>query len=191
MYALGMKVILLVFTIWAGFEELEPVVFHFRPQPILVKPKREATPVVWLDMIKGTKRFEGFYSRPYSCPAGVTTIGYGHTKKIVPFISKDKASLLLEKDLEEARKIVLREVKVPLSDGQVACLTTFTFNCGIGNLRKLINGPDRLNSGNYDSIKRLLPLYSKANGKTLRGLKNRRKWELTLWENEGNFLAFK
>lgn len=190
-YSSPMHALLMTLAVFVGFQELEPIVFHHKPQPLLVKPKREVVPIVWMDMLKGTKRFEGFYSRPYVCPAGIATIGYGHTKKIVPSISKTKASQILEKDLEEAKQIVLREVKVPLSDGQVACLTTFTFNCGIANLRKLVNGPDRLNSGNYDSIKRLLPLYAKANGKTLSGLKKRRKWELTLWENEGNFLAFR
>lgn len=186
-----MKLILIALIVGAACYEFEPLVFHFKPQPVLVKPKREAFPLAWIDMIQGVKKLENFYSRPYSCPAGVRTIGYGHTKKIFPYLSKEQASILLEKDLEEAKDIVLKEVKVPLSDGQLACLTTFTFNCGIVNLRQLVNGKGRLNNGNYDSIKKFLPLYCKAKGKTLEGLKKRRKWELTLWEKEGNLLAFK
>ena len=78
-------------------------------------------------------------------------------------------------------QIVLRNVRVPLTEHQVCALTSFAFNTGEGNLQKLINGKDRLNSGNYDSVQKLMPMYRKGGGKVLQGLVKRREWELTLW----------
>jgi GH24 family phage-related lysozyme (muramidase) len=63
-------------------------------------------------------------------------------------------------------------------------LTSFAFNCGMTNLKKLVNGQDRLNDGNYESVERLLPMYRKAGGKVREGLVKRRSWELGLWKGE-------
>jgi len=54
----------------------------------------------------------------------------------------------------------------------------------MSNLRKLVNGHDRLNSGNYKSIEKVLPLYRKAGGKIREGLEKRRAWEIMLWKGE-------
>jgi len=39
------------------------------------------------DCINAIKQFEGFSSRSYKCPAGVYTIGYGHTGNVRPGMS--------------------------------------------------------------------------------------------------------
>jgi lysozyme len=70
---------------------------------------------------------------------------------------------------------------VPLTEHQLCALTSFAFNTGESNLQKLINGKDRLNSGNYHSVEKLMPMYRKGGGKVLQGLVKRREWELTLW----------
>lgn len=157
-------------------------------QAELIKP---AFSLEWAAMSEGVRFFEGFKSSVYKCPAGVHTIGYGHTKRAKEFkqITKAKANALLQQDLKEAESHVLRIVKVPLSKGQLACLTSFTFNCGQGSLKTLVSGKGRLNAGNYQSINKILPLYCRGGGKVLNGLKKRRTFELTLWKNNLTLLA--
>ena len=95
--------------------------------------------------------------------------------------TEHKASDILEDRLEEVREQVKAAVEVELTEYQLNALTSFTFNCGIGNLKQLISGEDRLNSGNFNSITELLPQYRKAGGKVREGLEKRRAWELSLW----------
>jgi len=136
--------------------------------------------------LDGVKSFEGFREKPYKCPAGVRTIGYGFTGPLakVKSISKEDADLLLTKELHQYVLSVEDNVKVPLTRNQLYALASFTYNCGEGNLRQLVNGKNRLNSGNYKSVERLLPKYRKGGGKVLKGLQKRREWEVKLWKGE-------
>lgn len=140
----------------------------------------------WLDLIlPKVKHFEGYYSEPYHCPAGVRTVGYGHTGKYKnQTVSRSRAKEILIEELNSAAEKVDRIVEVELTENQKAALVSFTFNAGEGNLRKLVSGQDRLNSGNYNSIATILPMYRKGGGRILRGLERRRKWELSVWNSE-------
>lgn len=160
-------------------------------KPLFVKSKINYKPMVWFDMVDGVKKFEGYYAKPYVCSGLKRTIGFGHTGKYVKrgHVSKREAHEILLKDLKEAEKDVKKYVKVPLTDGQLACLISFTFNCGSGSLQKLVSGDGRLNSGNYKSVEKILPMYRRANGKVLKGLEKRRIWELKLWRDEGEFFV--
>jgi lysozyme len=157
-------------------------------KPLLVFPLIKQKSKDWdKELEKGLVHFESFKSRPYYCCAGVKTIGYGCTdKRIVSkgWISEKDAKALLRREVEEVRKKVQREVKVKLSENQLNALTSFTFNCGLTNLRKLVNGKDRLNSGNYKSVEKILPLYRRAGGRVRKGLERRRAWELALWKGD-------
>ena len=141
-------------------------------EPIIVRPKfEEKAPVDWdRVMIEGVKYFEGYKSKKYYCCAGVATIGYGCTDKNI--INKGSLSEAT------ANNILLEEIK--------NALTSFTFNCGVTNLNNLITGENRLNSGNYKSVEKILPMYRKAGGKVREGLEKRRAWELSLWRGETN-----
>ena len=88
-----------------------------------------------LDLIK---HFEGVRLQSYLCPAGVWTIGYGHTKgvKAGQEITEDLATMLLEDDLREAEAAVVKYVRVDLAQNQFDALVSFTFNVGTGNLKK-------------------------------------------------------
>lgn len=136
--------------------------------------------------ISGVKRFEGFFSRPYVCKGGKKTIGYGLTGKVAnrSRITPEEADKLLRVELAESRANVLSQVVVPLKPYQLDALTSFEFNTGPGNLKQLVSGPGRLNSGNYSSVEILLPQYRKARGKILLGLERRRQWELQLWRGK-------
>jgi lysozyme len=157
-------------------------------KPLLVFPLIKQKSKDWdKELEKGLVHFESFKSRPYYCCAGVKTIGYGCTdKRIVSkgWISEKDAKALLRREVEEVRKKVQREVKVKLSENQLNALTSFTFNCGLTNLRKLVNGKNRLNSGNYKSVEKILPLYRRAGGRVRKGLERRRAWELALWKGD-------
>jgi lysozyme len=149
--------------------------------PVLVKPKHK---IEWFsDMTQKVKSFESYKAQPYRCPAGILTVGYGHTGKYASqTMSLSKADSVLRQELIETKKLVLSHVKVKLAEYQLAALVSFTHNTNENCLKCLINGPDRLNSGNYDSVPMLLPLYCKAAGKTLRGLVIRRSYEVKLWQ---------
>lgn len=160
-------------------------------RPLLVFPrikyKKERN---WdKDLESGLVHFESFKPRPYYCCAGVHTIGYGCTDKSVlrkGWISEKEARALLLNEVSKVKAKVRKEVKVKLSNNQLNALTSFAFNCGMTNLRKLVNGPNRLNSGNYKSIEKILPLYRRAGGKVRKGLERRRAWELALWEGDSS-----
>ena len=139
-----------------------------------------------LDLVKS---FEGFYADAYICPAGVLTIGYGHTGGDVAdgqCINKATAEELLSKDMESAAASVERLVTVPLSGNQFAALASFAFNCGAGNLHDstLLK---KLNLGDYDVVPTELCRWVKATDpatgkkRTLAGLVRRRSAEGALW----------
>ena len=134
------------------------------------------------------KEREGFHPRPYRCPAGVLTIGYGFTAaKYVrrgSMTEKEASRILQEEIIPAAKKIVRETVRVPLTPYQTAALASFVFNCGESNLRRLVNGKNRLNAGNYQGTAAALLLYVKADGKTLRGLVERRKKEQKIFLGE-------
>ena len=136
-------------------------------------------------MVVGVKFFEGYKERAYICAGGVRTIGYGCTDtKVVSRgkISKISADNLLREHLAEVREKVANNVSVQLTEYQLNALTSFAFNCGMTNLKRLVEGEGRLNSGNYESVEKLLPQYRIAGGKVRKGLEKRRKWELSLWK---------
>ncbi len=200
MKALTLILILIAIIVYSfSVTELSVVEYRSTPKSIKQSEEKVSNAVLvypkysyeWIMMVEGVKKFEGFYSRPYICPAGVKTIGYGHTGKEVnrSYISEYEATELLQQELEVCRDIVLSSVKVPLTEAQLAALTSFTFNLGRGSLYKLVSGKGRLNSGNYESIENILPLYRKADGKILRGLVKRRAWELDLWKANDNLIA--
>jgi len=96
------------------------------------------------------KHFEGLYLTAYLCPAGVPTIGYGHTAGVEmgQTIAKATADMLLSADLATAAAQVDKLVKVALTPEQRGALASFVFNLGAGSLAsstllKLLNAGDR------------------------------------------------
>ena len=164
-----------------------PVPVLVWPKPLIVKPN-----INWHNnMLTGIKFFEGYRETAYVCSGGVRTIGYGCTDKSVVSkgkICKNKAENILVNHLEEVKKKVDEAVEVDLTEYQLNALTSFAFNCGMTNLKTLINGDDRLNSGNYESVSKILPMYRKAGGKIREGLVKRRAWELSLWNGKADCL---
>ncbi len=137
-----------------------------------------------LDLIK---RFEGFRANAYRDPAGIWTIGYGHTSAAgAPEvaegmeISRDEAARILARDVDNfaagVRKLLTRE----LSDRQFSALVSFAYNVGLAGLQ----GSSVLkaaNAGNVAAVSRRLQLWVKAGGQVLPGLVKRRAAEAALF----------
>lgn len=148
-----------------------------------------------LDLVR---RFEGLRTEAYRCPAGLWTIGYGHTGDVQPGqrISASRAERLLRDDLAACAAQVEELVRVPLLDGQFGALVSFVFNVGAGSLRSstLLR---RLNSGDYECVPSELARWVKAtdprSGRklTLPGLVRRRAAEGELWLSDGGDDAFR
>lgn len=122
--------------------------------------------------------FEGFYPRAYTCPGGILTIGYGHTKKVTPdmIIDIPKAVELLEQDALECEQAIERLVKVPINQNQFDALVSFIFNLGQGNFSKssLLRCINQQNFG--DAAVEILK-WRRSSGKVLTGLVRRRRAE--------------
>ena len=106
------------------------------------------TSQVGVDLIK---QFEGFRTKSYLCPAGVWTIGYGHTGPDVKEgmeVKASRAEYLLKQDLIKFEDTINNNVTVKLEQNQFDALAAFTFNVGVSAftsstlLRRLNSGED-------------------------------------------------
>jgi lysozyme len=137
------------------------------------------------------KHFEGKYNKAYYCPAGVLTIGYGHTNGMGHDLfsegdewSTQRCEDVLEKDLSLCGSEVLKLVKVELNDDQYSSLCSFVFNLGAGSLASS-TCLKKLNQGDYISAAEWIIPWNKAKVKgrmiELEGLKRRRRAEAALF----------
>ena len=122
------------------------------------------------------KKYEGCRLTAYKCPAGVWTIGYGHTVGVNEgdVISQAQAELMLLSDLQKYERAVL-DTGITFGQNQFDALVSFAFNCGVGNLNKLVKGRT------IRQIAEKIVLYNKAGGKVLPGLAKRRLEEQALF----------
>ena len=145
-----------------------------------------------LELIKESEQFR---AKPYICPAGVPTIGWGTTKyptgrKVTMSdkpITIGQANTYLAFDCMEIEKAVETLVKHPLNENQFSALVSFAYNVGINALRNstLLK---KININPFDSsIKAEFQRWNKArNPKTkklevLGGLTKRREKEANLY----------
>lgn len=139
-----------------------------------------------LDLIK---RFEGLKLKPYLCPAGIPTIGYGNTyytdgKKVKltdPSITQAKADELLKFLIQSYEKDVDSFCRDDISQQNFDALVSFAYNCGPRNLKsstllKKVN----LNP-NDPTIRAEFMKWNKGAGKVLAGLTKRRQAEADLY----------
>jgi lysozyme len=130
---------------------------------------------------------EGLKLKAYRCPAGILTIGYGHTKgvKTGDEITRHKAIEFLKDDLKSAENTVNENLSA-LNQNRFDALVSFVFNVGAGNfkgstlLKKVKANPDdRAIAGEFAK-------WNKAKDKSgklveLQGLTKRRKEEADLY----------
>lgn len=136
------------------------------------------------------RRFEGFAARPYLCPAGVPTIGYGAThyldgRRVTltdPPITKEGAERLLLRQIERIYlPAVLRQCPALASESpeRLAALIDWTFNLGEGNLRASTLRR-KVNAEAWDDVPREILKWNRGGGVVLRGLVLRREAEAAL-----------
>lgn len=128
------------------------------------------------------KQYEGLRLEAYLCPAGVWTIGYGHTKSARSGmkITALEADQLLVSDVRAFEEAVNRAVKVLLEQHEFDALVCFAFNVGARAFRDstLVKV---LNEGRKSDVPAQLMRWTKAGGKELKGLVRRRRAEAALW----------
>ena len=136
------------------------------------------------------KKYEGFSAKPYLCPAGVWTIGYGNTKyldgrkvqKTDPAISEQAAEQLLE--LTVLKEFLPKALSLSplLKDhpNKLAAVLSFCYNLGAGayansTLRK------KINASQFEQASKEFGKWVMASGKKLNGLVKRRAEEAIIF----------
>lgn len=132
------------------------------------------------------KRFEGLSLSAYRCPAGVWTIGWGHTENVRPLmsVSHAEADELLRNDVSEIFTKLTQlsaEANVTLSSNQLAALTSFIFNVGFSAFRRSTLWKLIRKNPNDPDIARQFAQWKYAAGKVMPGLVRRRREEATLY----------
>lgn len=133
-------------------------------------------------LIEAIKRFEGFRGTAYRCPAGVWTIGYGHTAGVKrgDRMTEGEAERQLRRDLAEYEAFV-DKLGVTERQNKFDALVDFAYNLGCdalegSTLLKKIRAcaPDAEVRGEF-----MKWVYATVAGKKrkLEGLVKRRKWE--------------
>lgn len=135
------------------------------------------------------KKYEGFRANAYYCPAGVLTIGYGHTKGVqkCDIITHDEAEQILKEDIEWAESAINLLVKMPINQNQFDALTSFVFNLGANNFKSstLLK---KINMQDFSGAAKEFARWKFAGGKILNGLVKRRAEEAALFIKVDNLL---
>lgn len=130
------------------------------------------------------KSYESLSLRAYRCPAGVLTIGYGHTRTVRPgqTITEREADELLRRDIAEAERAVNLTADVRLlTQNQFDALVSLVFNIGSGNYEKSTLRAKVINNPADPAIRTEFGRWVNAGGKQLAGLVKRRAAEADLY----------
>jgi GH24 family phage-related lysozyme (muramidase) len=131
-------------------------------------------------LLASVKEMESFIPRAYPDHKQVS-VGYGtRAKHPGEVLSQSQADQRLRDELTMHAGNVDKaaaEAGIKLTPGQRNALISFDFNTGKGAFLIESSG------GDIEDIKRRMPLYNKASGSTNKGLVNRRKKELAIFES--------
>ena len=135
--------------------------------------------------------FEGCKLKPYLCPAGYWTVGYGHvigngkTKPEKQLYTQEEVNELLRTDLVRFEQGVLRYCPVHLTQFEFDSLVSFSFNLGLGVLQRSTLRRKILRQDKQAAARNILK-YNKAGGQVLKGLTRRREAEYRMFTKETN-----
>ena len=133
-----------------------------------------------------TKAFEGLRLKAYQDPAGIWTVGYGHTGRDVRpgrLVSEFEAEVLLRADLRDAIACVNRAVEVEIEQHQFDALVDFCYNTGRGNFeRSSLLG--KLNLEDFAGAAVQFGLWVNVDQKPVPGLVRRRAAEAAMFRGE-------
>lgn len=128
------------------------------------------------------KRAEGLRLDSYRCPAGIATVGYGHTGpdvRIPMTITPGEAERLLHEDVARFETGVSAMIN-GASDNQFSAMVSLAYNIGLGNFATS-TVLKRHNARNFMGAANAFLLWNKAGGKVLPGLTTRREDERELY----------
>jgi lysozyme len=129
------------------------------------------------------KEFESLELKAYLCPAGVWTIGYGHTKDVQEgdTCTEEQANEWLREDVRWAEDAVRASVKLPLRQTEFDALVSFVFNVGVtAYMRSTLL--QKLRRGDLQGAAQQFGRWTRANGRVLRGLVRRRAAERAMFD---------
>lgn len=133
---------------------------------------------------------ETFKAKPYLCPAGIPTIGYGSTcyengAKVTlkdATITEQRAMAMLKCHIDKIVAPTIKKlVKTELNQNQYDALCSFIYNVGDGNFKSstLLK---KVNANRFDpTIQNEFMKWVHAEGKVLKGLVTRRMKEGNLY----------
>jgi lysozyme len=130
---------------------------------------------------------EGCELKAYKCPAGIWTIGYGHTgRDVTPglVITQQRAEELLEADVQYFEQAIDKLLgNAPTTQAQFDAMVSLAFNIGMGSA-KLARAGFATSSvlrkhllKDYAGAADSFLLWNKGGGRVLPGLVNRRAAE--------------
>lgn len=132
------------------------------------------------------RQFEGLRLKPYLCPAGVPTIGYGSTRYAEGRAVTLRDAPITRKQADELLRLTLKRDYLPgllaaspvlaKSPQALGALGSFVYNLGLGayrasTLRKRIDAQD------WPAAQTELRRWTRARGQVLPGLVKRREAE--------------
>lgn len=133
-----------------------------------------------------SKHFEGFYPKPYLCPAGIPSIGFGATyyedgRRVTladPPITRERALELLAFHLSRVYLPAVRKLCPQIDKAaRRGAIADFALNEGAGRL-KGSTLRRKINAGEWGDVPAELRKWTRAGGKVLKGLVLRREAEI-------------
>lgn len=151
------------------------------------KIKLEEIPVVdvlYNSCIEHLKEREGFRTKPYKCPAGRLTIGYGSKAKQIKEVNEQQADSLLRLDFNKAINKVSKEF-IHFDCNKVYALAMLVHNVGFKNFKYNKNG---IHSDLYLQLKdNRKPTnwlkFNRIRNRTNKRLSKLRKYEYDIFRN--------
>ena len=128
------------------------------------------------------KDYEGLRLSAYLCPAGVPTIGFGHTKgvKMGQVITEAQAEDFLVEDIAPLERL-LNKMGINFRQEQFDSLVSFMFNLGAGSFNSSTLKKKILADATDEDIAAEFVRWINAAGRPLLGLKRRRVDEANMF----------
>ena len=152
----------------------------------MILPNKNLDWPIAYEAVAEIARSEGCRLKAYRCPAGVPTIGWGHTGgvKMGDTCTQEQADAWFVEDLSEFTEGVRRALKRDASDNELGAMVSLAYNVGLAGFAKS-TVLKRHNEGDRQSAARAFALWNKAriNGvlQVVDGLTSRRAREAALY----------
>lgn len=132
------------------------------------------------------KKYEGLRLEAYKCPAGVWTIGYGHTKGVMSGmkITKEEAEEFLKQDVAIVELQIVNTVG-KLAACKIDALVSFAYNVGVAAFRRSTLCRKVKANSDDASIRAEFARWVYAGNKKLQGLVKRRAEEAEMYFGGG------